>query len=129
MPPDRRIIIDATFPWRIANELAARGYRDATSPHELGDASLKDPPLLRLINVDLEPAVLVTYDHKMPVQHRALLDKCGTTLAVVAKDRLPPHLTLEEYWREVIHRHAHRLADQAAGSQMLYRISGRRQIR
>ena len=70
MPPKRRIIIDATFPWRIAHELAARGYRDATSPHDLGDANMKDPPLLRLIHADLEPAVLVTYDHKMAVEHR-----------------------------------------------------------
>jgi len=61
----------------------------------------------------------------MPTEHAALLDKYDTTLAVVDKDNLPPHLTLEEFWRDVIHRHAHRFADQAPGSRYRYRQRGR----
>lgn len=121
---ERRLIIDATFPWRIATELAARGYRNATSPHQLGDQEIKDPPLLKLIHDTLEPAVLVTYDNKMADEHRDLLDKYGTTLAVVDKKSRPAHLTLEQYWRDVIHRHAHRFADQGSGRKLKYRQRG-----
>ena len=128
MSPERRLIVDATFPWRIAEELVARGYRDATSPYELGDAKIKDPPLLKLIHDSLEPAVLVTFDNKMPVEHAALLIPYGTTLAVVDKKAEPPDLTREEYWREVIHRHAHRMANQEPGSAWRYRRAGRREV-
>jgi hypothetical protein len=128
LPPERRLIIDATFPWRIAEELAARGYRDATSPFQLGEASIKDPPLLKLIHDSLEPAVLVTFDHKMPVQHAALIEQYETTLAVIDKDRQPPELTREEYWRDIIHRQAHRFTEQDAGSGWRYRRQGRTRL-
>jgi hypothetical protein len=98
---------------------AARGYRDATSPHQLGDADMKDPPLLRLIHERLEPAVLVTFDNKLPL-HSALLTRYGTTLAIIDKNAQPADLTREEYWREVIHRHAHRMAQQDSGSKFRY---------
>jgi hypothetical protein len=127
LPPERRILIDATFPWRIAGELRARGW-DSTSPHELGRAQLKDPALLEFIHDSLEPATLVTFDNKMPVEHRALLDHYGTTLAVVASDAIPEGLTFEQYWRDVIHRHAHRFAAQSAGTMFRYRQAGRRLI-
>ena len=89
---------------------------------------MKDPPLLKLIHDDLEPAVLVTFDHKMFVQHAALLRRYGTTLAVVDKNAQPSELTREEYWREVIHRHTHRFAYQDAGSGWRYRRGGRRRL-
>ncbi len=108
------------MPWRIAEELAWRGYRDATSPHQLGDADMKDPPLLRLIHDKLEPAVLVTFDNKLPIQHASLIARYGTTLAIIDKNAQPSDLNREEYWREAIHRHAHRMADQAAGSRFKY---------
>ena len=127
-PPDRRLIIDATFPWRIACELAARGYTDATSPHQLGDQKIKDPPLLKLIHNTLEPATLVTFDHKMAVEHAVLLNQYETTLAVVDKDGRPDHLTPEQYWRDVIHRHAHRFASQPNGSRRIYGRRGGRPI-
>lgn len=128
-PPDRRLIIDATFPWRIAPELAARGYIDATSPHQLGDQTIKDPALLKLVHDTLEPATLVTFDNKMAVEHAALLDQYETTLAVVDRHGRPEHLTPEQYWRDVIHRHAHRLAAQATGGRRIYRQRGGRPIR
>jgi hypothetical protein len=128
-PPDRRIVIDATCPWRIALELAARGFSDATSPHQQGDQSIKDPALLDLIHADLEPAILVTYDHKMWLEHRGILDHFGTTLAVIDKNARPAHLTLEQYWRDVIHHHAHRFTGQAAGARFKYRQAGRSPLR
>lgn len=119
-PPDRRIVIDATCPWRIALELAARGFLDATSPHQQGDQSVRDPPLLDLIHTSLEPAVLVTFDNKMWIEHRGILEHFGTTLAVIDKKARPAHLTLEQYWRDVIHHHAHRFAGQTEGSRFKY---------
>jgi cysteine synthase len=95
----------------------------------LGDQRIKDPALLKLICVSLEAAVLITFDNKMSIEHRLLLDQYGTTLAVVDKDGCPPHLTREQYWRDVIHHHAHRFAGQAAGSRLKYRQRGRRPIK
>jgi hypothetical protein len=69
----------------------------------------------------------VTFDNKMPVQHAALLLQYDTTLAVIDKLAEPPELTREEYWREVMHRHAHRMANQDAGSAWKYRRAGRRE--
>ena len=126
--PDRRLVIDATCPWRIAVELKARGFADATSPFQLGDQKIKDPPLLDLIH-DLEPAVLVTYDQKMLVEHRGILDHFGTTLAVIDKKARPAHLTLEQYWRDVIHHHAHRFVRQAEGSRFKYNVRSRSLLR
>ncbi len=89
---------------------------------------MKDPPLLWLIHWTLEPAVLVTFDNKMPGEHGPLLSSLGTTLAVIDKDAQPDHLTREEYWREVIHREAHRFAVQAPGSLWKYRLGPRARI-
>jgi hypothetical protein len=84
---------------------------------------------LDLIHRTLEPAVLATYDNKMVVEHRCLMNGYGTTLAVVDKDAAPDQLTLEQYWRDVIHRHAHRFASQPEGSLFKYRQNQRTPIR
>jgi hypothetical protein len=89
---------------------------------------LKDPPLLEYVSKNLEPAVLVTYDNKMAIEHRELLDRFCTTLAVIDKDARPVDLTPEEYWREVIHRHAHRFVQQDAGSRWRYQVRQRTRI-
>jgi hypothetical protein len=47
-------------------------------------------------------------------------------LAIVDKERRPEHLTIVEYWNDVIHRHAHRMRDQAVGQIFVYRSSIRR---
>jgi hypothetical protein len=75
-----------------------------------------------------EPAVLVTFDNRLPVQHATLIARYGTTLAIIDKDAQPPDLTREEYWREVIHRHAHRMAHQDAGSRFKYTRRQRRPL-
>jgi hypothetical protein len=69
----------------------------------------------------------VTYDNNMPIEHAGLIRKYDTTLAVIDKDARPATgLTEEQYWREVIHRHAHRFADQPRATRFLYRCSNRR---
>ncbi len=73
------------------------------------------------------PYILVTYDNEMPTEHASLLDSYSTTLAIIDKRGYEPSgLTLEQYWREVIHRHAHRFARQDVGTIFAYRCSDRR---
>ena len=71
--------------------------------------------------------MLVTYDNDMPVEHGPLLVAYGTSLAIVDVDgHHRSGLTLEEYWREVIHRHAHRFNVQPPATIWKYRCSDRR---
>jgi hypothetical protein len=71
--------------------------------------------------------VLVTYDNAMPVEHEPLLRTYSTTLAIIDREGYDPSgLALEQYWREVIHRHAHRFVLQPPGSIFKYRCSDRR---
>jgi len=70
---------------------------------------------------------LVTYDNAMPLEHATILKGCETTLAVIDKEgRQAVDLTEEQYWREVIHRHAHSFASQGVGTIFKYRCSTRR---
>ena len=128
MPLDQlQIVLDENLPWSIAAELKNRGFT-ATSNYALNASGLKDPEWLEIV-ANLSPAgVLVTYDNAMPRAHSAWLSSLGVTLAVVDSARRPILLTAEQYWRDVIHRHAHRFATQQAGSWWKYRRSGRRRI-
>jgi hypothetical protein len=108
-----------------------RGYRDATSNEQLGTEGMKDVPWLRWLREHFgnQPYVLVTYDNQMAVEHAAVLNECGTTLAVIdSRVRGPAAETLseDEYTSEVIHRHAHRFIAQEPGSIFKYRCSERR---
>lgn len=108
-----------------------RGYRDATSNHQLGQSGTKDVPWIRWLAAHFgdQPYILVTYDNAMPVEHEAVLLECSTTLAVIdSRERGPAgvDLTEDEYCSEVIHRHAHTFSDQEAGRWFKYRCSNRR---
>ena len=124
-------MLDATCPWRIAKELRERGYFDATSAEELGKAQWKDIAWLTWLHTAFSdmgsaPYVLVTYDNDMLESHTELLIAYETTLAVIDKrGHDPSGLALEEYWREVIHRHAHRYVAQPVGSIFKYRATNR----
>jgi hypothetical protein len=128
LPPDElQIVLDENLPWSVAAELTARGYL-ATSNYALNAAGTKDPEWLQIV-ANLTPrAVLVTFDNMMPVEHGERLRRIDLTLAVVAAGNRPPGRTLEQYWREVIHRNAHLIATQTAGSWWRYRQRGRRRI-
>jgi hypothetical protein len=65
----------------------------------------------------------------MPTRHRAELLKRNSTLAVIDSKADKKGLTREEYTREVIHRWAHRMANQTLGSRFRYRITGRSPIK
>lgn len=112
--------------------MRSRGYVDATSAEELRHSDWKDPEWLTWLHSAFSDMgsiryVLVTYDNKMPVAHAPLLTAYGTTLAVIDKDgHEGSGLALEEYWREVIHRHAHRFYVQQPATIWKYRCSDRR---
>jgi hypothetical protein len=123
-----QIVLDENLPWSIAAELKARGYA-ATSNYALNASGLEDPEWLEVVAaLDDPPAVLVTYDNAMPTEHEQWLSSLGITLAVIDSRNRPEDLTPEQYWRDVIHFHAHRFPDQEAGSWWKYRRRTRRRI-
>ncbi len=121
------MVLDENLPWSIAAELRARGYA-ATSNYALNANGLEDPEWLQVVaNLSL-PSVLLTYDNAMPVGHGPWLRSLDVTLAVIDSRQPLRHLTPEQYWRDVIHRHAHRFVTQEPGSWWRYRTRGGRRL-
>ncbi len=134
MPPERRrLVLDEDINWKLMLELRQRGFRDATSNMDLGLLGLKDGQVIKRLASDYEPCVLVAWDNKLPDSHRQVLRHFGLTVAVIDKrkgrDGLTPAerlgLTDEEYYRTVIHRHAHQMVEQSQGSIYGYRPGNR----
>jgi hypothetical protein len=118
--------------WKLTLELRQRGFHDATSNRDLGLLGYKDGQVIKYLTTHHEPCVWVAWDNKMPVSHRPELDHFGLTVAVIDRRRwrgqTPAErhgLTDEEYYRTVIHRHAHEMAEQEPGSIWRYRPGGR----
>jgi hypothetical protein len=126
-PDDRQIVLDENVPWSIATELRARGYA-ATSNYVLNASGLEDPEWLEVVAALSPKAVLVTYDNAMPVEHAEWLRDLVVTLAVIDSRKRPSDLTPEQYWRDVIHRHAHWFVAQEARSWWRYRRDTRRRL-
>jgi len=128
LSPDKwQIVLDENVPWSIAAELKARGYA-ATSNYALNASGLEDPEWLEVVASLSPQAVLVTYDNAMPIEHAEWLRSLGITLAVIDSRNRPARLTVEQYWREVIHRHAHQFGTQEPGSCWKYRLETRRRL-
>ncbi len=106
--------------WKLSKELRRRGLRAATSLEELELRSLLDGELIKTLSQQHEPCVLVAWDNKMHLSHAQTLDHFGLTLAVVDKYADRGDLAEEEYYREVIHRWAHRIVRQEPGSIFKY---------
>ena len=79
-------------------------------------------------NLSDPAAVLVTFDNAMPVEHEVWLTSLGITLAVIDSRNRPEDLTPEQYWRDVIHFHAHRFPSQDPASWWKYRRRTRRRL-
>lgn len=131
MPSDlRRVVLDEDISWKLAQQLHGRGRPNATGviPEKLKE--LKDGALLRRLALDYEPCVLVTWDNKMPVAHRADLDHHGTTLAVVDeawfKRSGSPDSEKQRYIRDVVHRWLHRIEALPAGERRFFSPVGSR---
>jgi hypothetical protein len=115
--------------YKLARELCRRGL-DATSVKQLGLANkgTKDGALFKAL-ANLAPCVLVAWDSKMALSHRSELDHFGITLAVVDRYANRGGLNDEQYYRDVIHRHAHRMGTQLAGSLFKYNRTRRSDLR
>jgi hypothetical protein len=111
--------------WKLSKELRRRGLH-ATSVHELGLANqaTKDGALYKAL-AEREPCVLIAWDNRMVSSHREALLHHGTTLSVIDKRAERGGRTPQEYYREVIHRHVHRMVIQPPGTWFRYTLSRR----
>lgn len=116
----RRLVLDEDINWKLAKELRCRGLRKTSSNKELGLLEKKDGALIKALSEQYEPCVLVAWDNKMPLSHAQALDHFGLTLAVIDQKAKRGDLTEEEYYREMIHRWAHRIVFQKPGTVMKY---------
>lgn len=116
-----RLIIDADVNKRVATELNGRG-RPATATSELELGRTKDEPLLRTLAArlnDPQAWVLVTGDDAMPDDHPGALAELQITLATIDPRR--PEGSGEDAWRrDVVHRWAHAIQSQPAGTIRRY---------
>ena len=94
--------------------------RNASSNKELALLEKKDGALIKALAEEHEPCVLVAWDNKMHLSHAQALDHFGLTLAVIDQKAKRGDLTEEEYYREVIHRWAHRIVFQKPGTVVKY---------
>lgn len=121
MAQQRLLVIDADIDNRVATELKARG-RAAVAASELSLHRERDGPLLRGLAErfgDTASWVLVTGDDAMPDDHNEVLVELGVTVATIDPRR--PAGTRESEWRrDVVHRWAHAMGIQAAGSIRRY---------
>lgn len=116
------IVIDEDINKRVAVELKSRGRR-AFAVSELGLKGSSDPALLPALrdHDDLanHPWVLVSGDDAMPHDHSELLAQLGVTLATI-DPRQPDELLQDSWRRDVVHRWAHAMQEQEAGSIRRY---------
>src|SRR6266511_1228980 len=118
----RLLIIDESLTPRIASTLRNRG-RAARGVADLGYKKSKDPDLLAIIAKEHPDAVLVTTDDDMPNEHGDLLRIYEITLAVVDGRRPYEYLDDQEAWEwDIVHRWAHKMADQERGTWRRYGI-------
>lgn len=124
-----RLVLDEDINWKIALELAARGYA-VTSSEQMGLAGrrVKDPVWLYILSRQPEPCILISFDNKMPTRHRDDLKRRKSTVAYIDSKAPRGGLSREQYTREAIHRWAHRIAQQPAGTLYKYRLNGRNRI-
>lgn len=121
---DPVLVIDESLPKRVAAELKARG-RDAVTVAHLRLRGSKDPDLLDALHERYpQPGrfVLVTADDNLPLDHAAGIARVGITVATIDPHR-PDGITPDAWRREVVHRWAHAMVDQTAGSIVRYSVA------
>lgn len=121
MPHEPRcLVLDEGINWRVAKELCRRGLRQTASVFDFGLNGKVDGQVIKALAEKHEPCVLVTWDNKMAKSHAGQLQHFGLTLAVVDLYAKRGELTKEEYYREVIHRWAHRMVFQQPATVVKY---------
>jgi hypothetical protein len=123
VPSSRLLIVDEQLDVRLASQLEQRG-RAAKSASLLGLTGLKDEDLLRAIGrLDESDPVLITGDDKMPSEHGKVIAKLGLTIATI-DGRRKPNWPAEAWKKETVHRWAHVMQAQPAGTLRRYSVSG-----
>ena len=126
MARSRVLIIDEDLPRRLAAELDKRG-RSASTVAALGFSGAKDPKLLadlRQLGPILE-WVLVSGDDAMAWEHGEVIEATGATIAVI-DPRRPQGVTQDGWRRDVVHRWAHAMQMQKAGTVRRYSLAANR---
>jgi hypothetical protein len=116
----RYLVLDEGINWKLARELCRRGLRKSTSVFKLGLDKKVDGQVIKALAEQHEPCVFVTWDNKMHLSHAQALDHFELTLAVIDQKAKRGDLSEEEYYREVIHRWAHRIIFQKPGTVVKY---------
>lgn len=127
MEDQRLLLIDASLNHRLAYALRKRG-RNVLSLRQIRFSTKKDPPLLRLIHLYCQGAVLVTADDHLPSDHAVHCERWKITVAVVDPVVVKPYdaATDIEAWKwEVVQRWAHLMQNQAPGTIYRYNDRGR----
>jgi len=119
-PPSRTLVIDENLSHRLGTELRNRG-RDAASVKSLGLRGSSDPDLLDKLDGQLDGWVLVTADDALPDSHAEAVARVNATIATISPDR-ELGWQLEAWRREVVHRWAHVIHDQAPGTVRRYAL-------
>jgi hypothetical protein len=114
------LVLDENLNPRLATELSRRG-RDATRVQELGLRGSADPQLLDKLDGQLDTWVLVTADDALPKSHAEAVQRVRATIATINPER-EAGWPLETWRREIVHRWAHAMQEQAAGTIRRYTL-------
>lgn len=122
MTAGRVLVLDENMPARLATELKKRGRR-ATRVTEMQLRGTSDPELLRICAERFDDWILLSNDRKLPDDHADVVGEVHATIAVVAQPQRGWHV--DAWRREVVHRWAHAMQDQDAGTVMRYSVTRR----
>ena len=127
MPTPKLLIVDVNLAKRLCTELGYRG-RPARWAGSIVDRNLLDPEMLASLAAALDqPWALITYDDAMPNEHGDVISRLAVTVATIRPwNDVDTGLEQEEYKREVVHRWAHSMAEQAEGTVRRYGLTAHR---
>jgi hypothetical protein len=126
---ERLLFLDEDMPKRLARELCVRG-RKAITIYSTDLKGNEDPDLIPKLVPRFGPdVVFVTADDDMPEQHGKLLAEAGMAVACI-DGRYAQHGYSDQeqdaWKREVVHRWAHVMQDQAPGTIRRYSLKQHR---
>ncbi len=116
--PARTLVIDESLDRRLAPELTRRGRR-ATGASALGLTGCSDLDLVRALDARFGSWVLVTADDQLPGNQAGALRGRSGAVATINPDA-DPAWPLGAYRGEVVHRWAHAMHAQEAGTMRRY---------
>lgn len=120
----RLLVIDECLSTRVATELNGR-RRPAKSTASLDLKQRTDPLVIGAVEALAEDATLVTANDHMPDDHGDSLKGSQLAVAIVDPDK-PDGFDFDEWEKDVIHRWAHKMQVQEAGTIVRYNLSGGR---